>query len=37
MPIGITPLVGYAVRRLLGKEHHPGVIDHFLNSVPAGQ
>jgi hypothetical protein len=37
MRIGITPPVGYAVRKLLGKEHHPGAIVHFLTSVPAGQ
>lgn len=37
MAIGISPLVDYAFKRILGDPEHSGITIHFLNAVLAGQ
>lgn len=37
MPIGISPLVDYALKHLLGSEQHVHITIHFLNSILVGQ
>jgi predicted transposase/invertase (TIGR01784 family) len=37
MPIGISPLVDYALKMLLANEDHINILIHFLNTMLVGQ
>ncbi len=37
MAIGISPLVDYAFKRMLGSPEHSGITMHFLNAILVGQ
>lgn len=37
MGIGVSPLVDYAFKRMLGSPEHAGITMHFLNAVLVGQ
>ena len=37
MAIGISPLVDFAFKLLLGSPEHSGITIHFLNSILVGQ
>ena len=37
MPIGISPLVDYAFKMLLGNEQNINLLIHFLNGMLVGQ
>ncbi len=37
MAIGISPLVDYAFKLMLGSREHSGITVHFLNAVLVGQ
>ncbi|MFO0977085.1 MAG: Rpn family recombination-promoting nuclease/putative transposase [Planctomycetaceae bacterium] len=37
MGIGISPLVDYAFKRILGSPEHSGITMHFLNAILVGQ
>ena len=37
MAIGISPLVDFAFKLMLGSPQHSGITIHFLNSILVGQ
>jgi hypothetical protein len=37
MAIGISPLVDFAFKLMLGNPEHSGITIHFLNSILVGQ
>jgi hypothetical protein len=37
MAIGISPLVDFAFKLMLGNPNHTGITIHFLNAILAGQ
>ena len=37
MAIGISPLVDFAFKLLLGSPEHSGITIHFLNTILVGQ
>jgi len=37
MAIGISPLVDFAFKRMLGNPEHSGITIHFLNSILVDQ
>ena len=37
MAIGISPLVDFAFKLVLGSPEHSGITIHFLNSILVGQ